>query len=373
MVSTPLPCPQRTAPSASSAVAKNGRLVPCHRLPLARGGAPASGPPTDGRARMMSVACPAIHGLPGDSSRAPMTEVRQSLARAISALADEVEGPEESMRPAQRLGQLGLDLAALGREIAELTETHQARLAVTSHRLAIRNTRSGVVEQLGELARVLPGRNGGRFLETVQAQASWPLRKACTLRQRHSEGHRRLASPTPRLSPPIDAPRTKTPSCVRHSRSASASRRGEPNMVVCTTSTLTRRSSRTVPQAGFTAYGRWFGFLTLSEPSALATTRSPAHRRATAVGTFARWDSSSICTTPSASCFPGRHRRSGLGWSIGSRERGNRDDPWPHGGLQRMLKGPSSEPEATTASRRSTKSLRDSRLRRWASAYPRGR
>jgi hypothetical protein len=70
---------------------------------------------------MMSVACPAIHGLPGDSSRAPMTEVRQSLARAISALADEVEGPEESMRPAQRLGQLGLDLAALGREIAELT------------------------------------------------------------------------------------------------------------------------------------------------------------------------------------------------------------------------------------------------------------
>jgi Tfp pilus assembly protein PilN len=93
-----------------------------------------------------------------------MTEVRQSLARAISALADEVEGPEESMRPAQRLGQLGLDLAALGREIAELTETHQARLAVTSHRLAIRNTRSGVVEQLGELARVLPGRNGGRFL-----------------------------------------------------------------------------------------------------------------------------------------------------------------------------------------------------------------
>ena len=123
-------------------------------------------------------------------------------------------------------------------------------------------------------------------------------------------------------------------------------------MVVCTTSTLTRRSSRTVPQAGFTAYGQWFGFLTLSEPSALATTRSPAHRRATAVGTFARWDSSSICTTPSASCFPGRHRRSGLGWSIGSRERGNRDDPWPHGGLQRMLKGPSSEAEATTASRR---------------------
>jgi hypothetical protein len=92
-----------------------------------------------------------------------MTEVRQSLARAITALADEVDGLEESIRPARRLGQLGLDLAALDREIAELTETHQPR-PVTSHRLAIRNTRSGVVEQLGELARVLPGRNGGRFL-----------------------------------------------------------------------------------------------------------------------------------------------------------------------------------------------------------------
>jgi len=58
-----------------------------------------------------------------------MTEVRQSLARAITALAEEVEGLEESIRPARRLGQLGLDLAALDREIAELTETHQARLA----------------------------------------------------------------------------------------------------------------------------------------------------------------------------------------------------------------------------------------------------
>jgi hypothetical protein len=45
-----------------------------------------------------------------------MTEVRQSLARAITALADEVEGLEESIRPARRLGQLGLDLAALDRE-----------------------------------------------------------------------------------------------------------------------------------------------------------------------------------------------------------------------------------------------------------------
>ena len=35
---------------------------------------------------------------PGDSSRAPMTEVRQSLARAITALADEVEGRERVFR-----------------------------------------------------------------------------------------------------------------------------------------------------------------------------------------------------------------------------------------------------------------------------------
>ncbi|HSU64498.1 MAG TPA: hypothetical protein VLJ12_11625 [Burkholderiales bacterium] len=66
------------------------------------------------------------------------------------------------MRPAQRLGQLGLDLAALDREIAELTET--AHLAHHVAPPGNRNTRSGVVEQLGELARVLPGRNGGRFL-----------------------------------------------------------------------------------------------------------------------------------------------------------------------------------------------------------------
>src|SRR5437660_1367357 len=33
-------------------------------------------------------------------------------ARSITALADEVEGLEESIWPARRLGQLGLDLAA---------------------------------------------------------------------------------------------------------------------------------------------------------------------------------------------------------------------------------------------------------------------
>jgi hypothetical protein len=97
--------PARVDLKVNLARGPDGRLVPCHRLPLARVGEHLpQGPPPDGRARMMSVACPAIHSLPGDSSRAPMTEVRQSLARAITALADEVEGLEESIRPARRLG-----------------------------------------------------------------------------------------------------------------------------------------------------------------------------------------------------------------------------------------------------------------------------
>jgi len=85
-----------------------------------------------------------------------MTEVRQSLARAISALADEVEGLEESIRPARRLGQLGLDLAALDREIAELTETHRARLP--------RHGRGGLAASEPIVRRL---QAGGRWIRTI--------------------------------------------------------------------------------------------------------------------------------------------------------------------------------------------------------------
>jgi len=68
----------------------------------------------------------------------------------------------------------------------------------------------------------------------VPAQVSLAPEEACTLRQRHSGGRRHSGTRTPPLSRPIDAPRTRTPSCVRHRRNASASRRGERQMAVCT-------------------------------------------------------------------------------------------------------------------------------------------
>ena len=68
----------------------------------------------------------------------------------------------------------------------------------------------------------------------VPAQVSLPPGEACTLRQRHSGGRRHSGTRTPPLSRPIDAPQTRTPSCVRHRRNASASRRGERQMAVCT-------------------------------------------------------------------------------------------------------------------------------------------
>ena len=69
-----------------------------------------------------------FHPLPTDGSRAPMTACRQNLARAIAALADEIESHEETMRPAQRLGQLSTDLAELDRELASLKAVHETRL-----------------------------------------------------------------------------------------------------------------------------------------------------------------------------------------------------------------------------------------------------
>jgi hypothetical protein len=47
----------------------------------------------------------------------------------MPALADEVEGMEESERPAQRLAQLSVDLDQVNREIAELTQPYEAELA----------------------------------------------------------------------------------------------------------------------------------------------------------------------------------------------------------------------------------------------------
>jgi len=69
-----------------------------------------------------------FHPLPTDGSRAPMTASRQNLAGAIAALADEIESHGETMRPAQRLGQLSTDLAELDRELASLKDVHETRL-----------------------------------------------------------------------------------------------------------------------------------------------------------------------------------------------------------------------------------------------------
>ena len=66
-------------------------------------------------------------------------------------------------------------------------------------------------------------------------QVSLPSGEACTLRQRHSGCRRHSGRRTPRLSRPIDAPRTRTLSCARHNRSASAIRRDALEMGVCTT------------------------------------------------------------------------------------------------------------------------------------------
>jgi hypothetical protein len=77
----------------------------------------------------MTTATPAkLFSLPGDGSRAPMTACRQNLARAITALADEIESLEETMRPAQRLGELGSELAQLDRAIAELKAPYEIHL-----------------------------------------------------------------------------------------------------------------------------------------------------------------------------------------------------------------------------------------------------
>jgi hypothetical protein len=57
-----------------------------------------------------------------------MTACRQNLARAIAALADAIESYEETMRPAQRLGQLSTDLAELDRELASVTAVHETRI-----------------------------------------------------------------------------------------------------------------------------------------------------------------------------------------------------------------------------------------------------
>ena len=69
-----------------------------------------------------------FHPFPADSSRAPMNACRQNLAAAIAALADEIQILEETMRPTVRLGELGLDLEQLDREIAALKVPHEQRV-----------------------------------------------------------------------------------------------------------------------------------------------------------------------------------------------------------------------------------------------------
>jgi hypothetical protein len=52
------------------------------------------------------------------------------LAHATSALRDEIDAFENYARPAQRLGQVSVDLAELDRDIAELKAQHEAVLGI---------------------------------------------------------------------------------------------------------------------------------------------------------------------------------------------------------------------------------------------------
>ncbi len=146
---------------------------------------------------MPATATPAtatIHSLPGDGSRAVLNQTRERLARAIAALADEVETYEKSMRPAQRLGQLSADLANLDREIAELQGPYQTELAhwIAGGEVGERPAPSLRIATLEARRRLLA--SDAEAVERIRGEAEQAHQRAATrVRERQAERDEALA------------------------------------------------------------------------------------------------------------------------------------------------------------------------------------
>jgi len=144
-----------------------------------------------------------FHPFPADSSRAPMNACRQNLAAAIAALADEIQILEETMRPTVRLGELGLDLEQLDREIAALKVPHEQRVGnwIAAGQVGERPQPSLRISTLEARRRLLAGDVAAPEHVRPQAEAAHQ-RASVAVRERQAE--RECAAVL--LSPSLAAP-----------------------------------------------------------------------------------------------------------------------------------------------------------------------
>jgi hypothetical protein len=100
-----------------------------------------------------------LHPLP-TRSEPELTAARASLANASRELRDELEAFEAVTAPAQRLGQLSVDLTAIDAEIAEVRSAHDAVLGIWLAQGQVGERSPAELENFA--ARAPPGRAGTR-------------------------------------------------------------------------------------------------------------------------------------------------------------------------------------------------------------------